>query len=219
MKSDSKAHEDIQDPLPDKLRAIVVGELLIRVAAIDDIHLETTIPVRYPSLPSHLYPCFRCACLNYLHQSSSTLVLLYFDLFALLSLWSSRYWTILSAPSLSFWVFCFITFYLSFVNNCRGCYSVNHWSSRLIIHSSNQQVTIDVRQLPLLTLFRSFLEATRVFMDWKVLRLGCFPREEHPPPMHISGCSVLFSTECDSEIRTSVSDQAQRERSNDASSI
>ena len=163
MKSDSKTHDDIQDPLPDKLRAIVVGELLIQVAAIDGIHLETPIPVRYSSLSSHLYSCFRCACLNYFHQSSSTLAVLRFDRSALLLLlWCSQYWTISSAPSSSFWVFYFITFYLSFVNNCHGCYSVNHWSSRLIIHSLNQQVTTKVRQLPLFSVVRSLSEATRV---------------------------------------------------------
>ena len=124
----------------------------------------------------------------------------------------SQSWTTSSVPLLSFWVFYFTTFYLNFVNNCPGYCSVNHWSNKLITHCSNPRVTNEARNSALSvfgTLFVWF-RSHQSLVDWKMLRLGGFSREEYPSSVYIFGRPVVFSPECDSEIWTSVSGERER---------
>jgi hypothetical protein len=47
-------------------------------------------------------------------------------------------------------------------------------------------------------------------MDREMLSLDCVCREEYSSAMHISRCTITFSTECHRQIRTDVSNKIER---------
>ena len=70
MKKVPVDHDDIQDPLPEKLKTILVSSFhdrhtLCTPVALD--RLERTLPVRSSPLSPHIYSCLRRSCFHHLY--------------------------------------------------------------------------------------------------------------------------------------------------------